>query len=312
MLIRSSLMICMAYALCAYSTNVSSLFASRCLAGVASGFVPVASSALAQISNPETRNRDLSWITSFRTAGALSGPALGAVLVWRTNSFRLAFLASALLSLITLGAALIAPNVKAEPELQSAEPQARQSFSTLVWIPISVIFTLTIFSMLIGTWLPLTLSRISGAISAAPVLATISTAAALATMMLAPLWGRLADANKTGAVLLATLIAPIPLTLALNLTGTPLAIGLVIVAIAIVGVDSIGLLSGEATKRLPDQDIAPFFGWSNTATQFGNALGVGLAPILMEYSHALPIAASVALDVISVILIIAMLRGAKG
>ncbi|WP_240322843.1 MFS transporter [Austwickia chelonae] len=313
MLIRSSLMICLAYALSANATSVSGLFLSRCLAGVASGFVPIASSTLAQLSTPETRNRDLSWITSFRTGGTLAGPAIGAAIVWSTGSYRITFLASAGLSLFTLSAALISPNIKVQDRSISTQLQTRHTTKTAYWMPICAVFALTVSSMLLGTWLPLSLSSSSSAISAAPVLATITTASALITMTLAPFWGQLADRRKPGLILILTLILPIPIILGLLFSDNHLTVGFLIIAASAVGADTIGLLSAETTKKLAEQDIAPFFGWTNTATQYGNALGAGLAPIAMGMWTQLPIVLSVALDLLSVLIIFIFLKsGADG
>jgi DHA1 family multidrug resistance protein-like MFS transporter len=105
MLVRAAALVSGAYAVSACATDVGVLFASRCLAGVASGFVPVATAALAQISHEDRRSTELGWLSSAKSAGALLGPAFGGLLVWWTGSFRLAFLIASVASLVTLAIA---------------------------------------------------------------------------------------------------------------------------------------------------------------------------------------------------------------
>ncbi|WP_116114860.1 MFS transporter [Austwickia chelonae] len=309
MLIRSSVLICAAYGLSAYATDVETLFFSRCLAGIASGFVPVASGALAQLSPVESRNQDLAWITSSRTGGALAGPAVAAGVVWFSNSYRIAFLASALLSLITIMAALLTPNVRSRSQPSSESPDIHPQRRT-IWfnMPVLSIFVLTAGSMLVNIWLPFTLARLVGGVQAAPPLTLITTLSALITMFLAPLWGKLADKYGAKLVLIGTLTATLPFVLALSQPAGIAGLILLFVTLALFGADTIGLLSSESSKRLNPHQIGPFFGWTNTATQYGNALGAAICPILIGHGQNVPIFAAVICDLIAMAIIAALYR----
>lgn len=309
MMIRAAVLVSAAYGLSAWATSVDLLFMSRCLAGVASGFVPVATATLVRLSDEKRRSTDLGWLSSAKSAGALLGPALGGLLVWWSGSFRLAFAVAAAASLITVGIAASMPPLP--PERSTREPtqeSPRSSPRPLIAVALLLTFLLTTAGMLLQLWLPFALGETHGAVGAAGIVGAILACASAVTMVLAPVWGRLADRRRRGQVLVATVAVPFPLLAVLGLVSTTWGEATIFVACAAFGSEAVALLGGEVSRRLPRLTIGPYFGWSNTVTQAGSACAAGVVPALVNRAIDLPVWTSVILYAASSAVVLRIVR----
>jgi len=313
MLVRAAGLVSIAYALSAWATSVEALFAARCLAGVASGFVPVATSALVRLSDADRRSTDMGWLSSAKSAGALLGPSVGGLLVWLTGSFRLTFLVAACASLLTVAVALSLPAMPPEPDDADGSaadtPPAESTRSTSLVIPaLALTFLLASAGMLVQIWLPFALGKTHGAVDAAGIVGLVLACTSGATMLLAPLWGRLADRRRRGQVLVATVVLPIPLLAALGPVDGVAAIAVLFLAASALGSEAVALLGAEVSRKLPQRHIGPYFGWSNTVTQVGSAIAAALTPALVGHSLDLPIWLCVALYVAGAAVVALLVR----
>jgi DHA1 family multidrug resistance protein-like MFS transporter len=309
MLIRSAVLISAAYGLSALSTNVDLLFISRCVSGIASGFVPVATAAVVRLSEEKTRSTEMGWLSAARSAGAMLGPAVGGLLVWATGSFRVVFLLASLASLVTASLAVAMPSL---PPLSSGDASSRGRVRALPVIVLPALFLtlmLTAAGMLIQLWLPFAVGHVRGAVGAAGIVGLVLAITAALAMVLAPILGRQADRRARGLVLTLTVLTPIPVVLALGLVSNIwVQIALFVIA-SITGSEALALLGGEVSRAVPGQVVGPYFGWSNSITQLGSAGAAAVAPSLAVVSIDLPIWVAVAISCISAILVLVLFRG---
>lgn len=290
MMIRASALIVVAYLLSAWSTSMETLFLSRVVAGVASGFVPMATATLAKSIPEESKARGFGWLSAAKTAGALLGPALGGFAVWVTDDFKVAFLTAAIASLLTLAVSLTMPNQ--EPE---AQPTTRLRSGDLrrTRRPEVLSLVLTFFLVFAGTtinlWLPFVLATFYEQDEAAGVLGSVTSGTALAALVLAPVWGRLADRSRDGTILLITILAPVPVVVAMGSSNTLIAICACFVIASVLGSESLALLGAEVSKAIDQDRLGPYFGWSNSVTQAAAALGALAVPLLFQSNQKSPL-----------------------
>lgn len=253
----------------------------------------------------------MGWLSSAKSAGALLGPAVGGLLVYWTGSFRLAFFAAAVASLLTLLVTVTLPTIRPSETtgVEGIEDDSgRNNERPLILHALSITFVLNVGGVMIVVWLPFAMVAEYGPRTAASIVGFVTACAALASMVFAPLWGRFADSRQRGTALAATVLLPTPIVLALGLSRGTVFAAVFFILSSMLGSEAVALLGSEVSKELRRDKVGPYFGWSNSATQVASAAGAMLVPFLVATALSLPVWAALACYVVASLLTVLIVR----
>jgi MFS family permease len=165
--------------------------------------------------------------------------------------------------------------------------------------------------MLIQLWLPFSLGAAHGAVDAAGLVGAVLACTSAATMLLAPVWGSLADRRPRGQVLALTILLPVPLLAGLGLVASPWAVAILFLGASALGSEAVAILGGEVSRRVPAQQLGAYFGWSNTVTQLGSAAAAAVLPMIVVRSSDLAVWLCIVLYVACAAIVLPLTRAVR-
>jgi DHA1 family multidrug resistance protein-like MFS transporter len=277
MIIRAGFVLCAIYILTAFATNPYEVLALRILQGLLSGYIPGAI-ALVGTNTPEDKvGYALSMISAATATGGILGPLLGGGLA-RLFDNRVAFACAGVM--VFLATLLVIFWVREDhfvptKHRTSVTRALRDAFHNRPFLAVLGLNLLTAFSiMTVEPVLTLYVAQLSGSLANASIMAGIVfSLAGVASVVFAPLWGKLADRTSFQRVLLIGLIggglgtlAQIPFHQVWTFALVRFIYGAFFCAV-------FPAINGLVVRFTSSEFRGRAFGLNQTANQIGNTLG---------------------------------------
>ncbi|MFT8322021.1 MAG: MFS transporter [Bacillus sp. (in: firmicutes)] len=277
MIIRAGFVLFVIYTLAAFVTNPYQLLVLRIMQGLLSGFIPGAIALVGTNTPSEKTGYALSMISTASATGGIIGPLLGGFIADLAGN-RMAFASAGFI--VLLSTLLIIFFVKEENFTPSKEKGSvmndlRIAFANKTLVLVLVLTVVSMCSiMTIEPILPLYIVELGGSSDKASLLAGIVfSLPGIASVLMAPYWGRLADKVGFNRVLFIGLLGGAIGTFAQiifsNIWGfsiTRFIFGLFFCAV-------FPALNGLVVKSTSEDFRGRAFGLNQTANQVGGMLG---------------------------------------
>ncbi|OBZ08843.1 MFS transporter [Bacillus sp. FJAT-27264] len=210
MLIRSGFSLAALYLINYFVHDPYVFLLVRILQGLLAGFIPAAIAMVATNTPEERTGYALSIMSTAGATGSIIGPLIGGVVSYYSGN-RSAFLFSAVMVLVS---ALIATFFAHEQSIDRSAPRShvrddiREAASNRVFITLLVLGGISTFSvMILEPLIPIYLLSMGVAKSQASLSSGIVfSAVGIATVLMAPQWGRIGSRKGFGAILFIGLI----------------------------------------------------------------------------------------------------------
>lgn len=342
MLLRSSMLAVAGYLAAGLAPTIEWVLAARVVTGFASGFVPMATAALAGIVSSDRLGTAMGSLSAMKSAGALAGPALGTAIVMAPGGdSAAAFTAAGVLSLVTVAVAMtLSIPHEQKPENRKTDKPSRQSTSgdgtdgsatstqhrgahnaatgqpnsdqinsdeispaqrnsdevgpvqrarsryiALMYVPVAIFPTA---GVLVHTAFPYHLKALVGSdVVADRYAGVVFSITAAVAMVVAPLWGKLADRGHLTAALTMTTIAPI-LPIALMPLWSHWWLMVLFVAAAAAGAGATALVNTDVAARLQKSELSVYFGRQYSVVQVSSGLAAYAVPVLYKEAASSP------------------------
>lgn len=332
MLLRSSMLAVAGYLAAGLAPTIEWVLAARVVTGFASGFVPMATAALAGIVSSDRLGTAMGSLSAMKSAGALAGPALGTAIVMAPGGdSAAAFTAAGVLSLVTVAVAMtLSIPHEQEPENRKTDKPSRQSTSgdgtdgsatstqhqgahnaatsqlnsdqinsdeispaqrarsryiALMYVPVAIF---PAAGVVVHTAFPYHLKALVGSdVVADRYAGVVFSITAAVAMVVAPLWGKLADRGHLTAALTMTTIAPI-LPIALMPLWSHWWLMVLFVAAAAAGAGATALVNTDVAARLQKSELSVYFGRQYSVVQVSSGLAAYAVPVLYKEAASSP------------------------
>ncbi|MFF2911908.1 MFS transporter [Paenibacillus sp. NPDC057934] len=210
MLIRSGFSLAALYLINYFVHDPYVFLLVRILQGLLAGFIPAAIAMVATNTPEERTGYALSIMSTAGATGSIIGPLIGGVVSYYSGN-RSAFLFSAVMVLVS---ALIATFFAHEQSIDPSAPRShvrddiREAVSNRVFITLLILGGISTFSvMILEPLIPIYLLSMGVAKSSASLSSGIVfSAVGIATVLMAPQWGRIGSRKGFGAILFIGLI----------------------------------------------------------------------------------------------------------
>lgn len=284
MIIRAGFVLFVVYTLAAFVTNPYQLLVLRILQGLLSGFIPGAIALIGTNTPSDKTGYALSMISTASASGGIMGPLIGGVISQLVGN-RLSFASAGLLVFIATFLIIFwvkEDNFSPSKEKGSVRNDLRIAFANR---PLMLVLLLTVVTscsiMTIEPILPLYILEVGGSMDKASLLAgIIFSLPGIASVIMAPYWGKWADKVGFNRVLFVGLLggglgtfAQIIFSNIWGFSITRFIFGLFFCAV-------FPALNGLVVKSTAEDFRGRAFSLNQTATQLGGMFGPMLGGLL--------------------------------
>lgn len=276
MIIRSGIGIASTYILMFYATQPWHLLVARFLNGVLSGFIPSAISLVASNSPDNRIGRSLGILSTGSSAGSVIGPMLGGLMAAQFGMRMTLLISGGILLLATLVVIFgvhekVVPSESKRPSLFQDFQEAGRNKSLMAMLLIQTLIALSL--MIVQPILTLYIGDMGVGENLVTYTGIIFSLAGVATVIAAPIWGRIGEKIGFQTTLLISLIGISIMNFVQMFAQNVVWFGVMRFSYGLFIAGVAPAANAIIAASVPQSFRGRAFGISNSFNNIGNALG---------------------------------------